>query len=300
MIQKPMALVITLLLMVPSAAIPRGVQAATTTPIGGGICQPASASPRPIAAQAKGSKQRTRVVRGAEAEQQIVKMRMRNLRFHNALEDGAKQLIDIGAKRVEAMVVTIEKEATPQRKNLRERLWNVVFPTLHAQDIWTDDGVAFVTTWDDGNITNWEGQIYSIDWESGAEYNNVTQFDIQWQPWVMWSWGGETRRPRNQEASVTEPDLFSILPVANNNSQVCNAACVDRGTGNWGKCALQRSLDDVWNNGACNGLMYGCTSAGLASGVGGYFACLAFGCTGAIFVNYTKNMRDFQRQCAKS
>jgi hypothetical protein len=126
------------------------------------------------------------------------------------------------------------------------------------------------------------------------------RMDIQWQPWVLWSYGGTTREPYNPEASVISPDPITILPVANNNNQVCNAACVERNTGNWGRCALQRSLDDVWNNGACDGAMYGCTGGLFAAGIPGYFACLASGCMTTIFVKYNQNMRDFRRQCAKS
>ena len=289
------------LLLVATLAIPIPIiaQAATwgsrfvqggTPPIGGRVCQPASVSLRPIAAQTVGPQTRTKIKTGKEAGDEIIQARMKNVRMHNALEDGAYQLLTIGAKPVASVVVTIERERTePQRKNMRDRLWNFFFPTLVAQDYWTGDGVVYVSVWDDGNSANWEAQIYSVDYETGMEYSMTQQMDIQSQPWVLWAYGGQTRPPYNQEASFKgyTPQIVRV-----NNNQRCTPYCSQRGTGQWGKCALQNSIDSIWNNGGCDGMFWGCIMSGS-----NYLACVAFGCAGVLFTGYLREIRETNRRC---
>jgi hypothetical protein len=59
-----------------------------------------------------------------------------------------------------------------------------------------------------------------------------------------------------------------------------------------GRCARQNSVDSIWNEGGCNGVLYGCILSGA-----NYLACVSFGCYGVLFTDYLKEMRDTNRRC---
>lgn len=194
-----------------------------------------------------------------------------------AMEDSERLFISKRMKRVGVMLVHVSEP-----KSLRAiRVAN--------QDQSTADGDVFVTTWNDGNNATWEGNLYYIDYDSGAEYSNDIQLDVSnsWRPPVtVWSRGGFTRQPRNQEARLVQDDSRIVRTRASN-----NVACSCTNIGGWGRCALQQSLEDS--------VFGGCgTSFALCAFTGPwYFGCVGGACYGTILTGYLKNMRETIRVC---
>src|SRR5262249_8243080 len=130
---------------------------------------PGSPSPQGIRGRAP-MPSTTKAVVGVEAERLFARARAKSPGMNLAMEDSEHLFISKRMKRVGVMLVHVSEP-----KSLRA-------VRLAIQDQSTADGDVFVTTWNDGNNATWEGNLYYIDYDSGAEYSNDIQLDVS-NPW---------------------------------------------------------------------------------------------------------------------
>ncbi len=231
-----------------------------------------------------------RVLTGPEAEKRLAERRTASPAMHKALEDSEKRFSSLKMKRLGVAVLIIGEPRAPRRTGLPGRLLNWFAPTLKAQAVYEPGGEVYISGWDDGDHSTWEGNIYAIDYETQGHYATDTQLyvaDPNGAP-VLWDYGWISSPPVQDDvpwASRTPTPGPRVSRVGMNNNASCNCS----GSSGWGRCALTESLYESWPY---------CTAAGVwCLATPNYFLCAGGVCYVNVFGRFLSNIRNTFHNC---
>ena len=111
--------------------------------------------------------------------------------MHKALEDSEKRFSSLNMKRLGVTVLIVGEPRESRRTSVPGRIWNWFVPTLKAQAVYEPGGEVYISGWDDGDHSTWEGNVYAIDYETQGHYATDTQIyvaDPGSAP-ILWDYG---------------------------------------------------------------------------------------------------------------
>ncbi len=266
------------------AAGPARAGTTASPPAAGASCAPVDLS-APSASMLA-----AKVLTGPEAERRLAARRTASPAMHKALEESERRFASLKMKRMGVTVLMFGEPPSPRRTGWPGRILNWFAPTLKAQAVFEPGGEVYISGWDDGDHSTWEGNVYAIDYETEGHYATDAQLyvaDANDAP-VLWDYGWIASPPIQEDvpwASRTPTPRPRVSRVAMNNNASCNCS----GSAGWGRCALTESIYESWPY---------CTAAGVwCLATPNYFLCAGGVCYVGVFGRFLSHIRDTFHNC---
>lgn len=259
--------------------------------------------------------------RGADAQAFVADLLRTNARFAAAQARSATILRGYGLRKTDNVLVQVVKnQVRVKLVHLLGQLAAKFYPSLYAQEYDVDGGYAIFTSWDDGDDSTWEGDVYVYDADDDASADIEVQLDVSGTngsgsdnpPAIVQDYGGSigdaTHGPYEMSPAVllTPPTgLGAVLRVGAPTRRAaltaepapsradCACGLLDLHGHQLMNCFTTHTLDNAWP--WCAGAALGCIFSGPA-----YFQCVAATCATAIAAYMIGQMKSFWQACMMS
>jgi hypothetical protein len=256
---------------------------------------------------------RVDTLKGSDAQEFVADLTLHNARFAWKQARSAIRHSAWGA--VPDSHVIVFKVTSQQQvgsKRLLGQMAGIVFPRLFAQEVDVSDGYAIFSSYDNGNNSTWEGNVYVYDSTGDTDGSYDLELDISgnngsgsdYPPTVLQS-GGYIEGPlSNGPQEISDEEVGKMFgPVATAKLVAltggtpsamrtgCSCALMANAQGGMAKCMAHNAAANAW--GWCAGAAVGCLFMGP-----GYPGCLAGGCIAAFVADFIGEQQDVYRRCS--
>lgn len=211
------------------------------------------------------------------------------------------------------LVVELKRLKQSASTSLLQQLRDRFVPTLSAQTeyVYETEGYGIFDSWDDGDDSTWEGNVFVYHYETGISGSLDMQLDLtplanENQPTIVWAegevedeegdpwpimWdesvpGAASRALFNSRPSRSAPRVYKVVA-----RRTCPCELLELPGSDVIDCMIENTLDASWN--WCAAAAAGCSEAGAA-----LFKCTGTVCLGVLLANFLDEVWSFRWECA--